>query len=388
MIHGHPLDHAMLPAEFSSDVRRLVEDVPDEGARTNRAVVAALVWRTLRLFVEAGHQRVPAFVLLPGITAVTAAVTFGVVLGVDAALDLVAPADVGRAITTILALVVYVAAVSAVVPWRGHVVDLGSGPTVDRLRLGRFEVIFSNRSRTRAAVVLGLLFGLHLGLPMGAPAVVGLEPIDPEGTAWLVADNVCHGWLFDVCELYDIRIGGPESYGTLAATVLLMFRLGFDLVLAVLVYSVFERRSAGSLLQRLAPEFDEHQFAVWLEDVLRSRAAWTRWFPDEALFLMLVRDYTEGRLDDVRETAISFPHLRVSDRLKGYFVDDFGAPLWLAPKEATALSQGPVELTTFESASTRQEDLDNEEVPIELVDTPAEDDDSEFDIELVRAPDD
>ena len=152
-------------------------------------------------------------------------------------------------------------------------IDLLAGPLWKRIRLGRLEFPFDQRRLGWTTGCLAALFGLQAGLINLSDGHAGLSAAHGfRESVLLTLDNLLHGILLDAGELYGLRLGHEIEHSSLSATVFLVFRVAFDVLVGLSIFLWYRGRE----LQKLVHDFpdgtpDAGAVCRWIEDVVRAQ---------------------------------------------------------------------------------------------------------------------
>jgi hypothetical protein len=201
----------------------------------------------------------------------------------------------------------------------------------DGFDLGRIGDIFRLSMPALLGIFFGLLFGMQVGLIHYTRNHVGLEVEGGLGQSFLLAlNNVCHGVFLDTFEIYNINLAGRIQYGFWPGTLFYIFQLGYDLLAALIFYSIYQRYALRKVLRGM-PDPNEDSAATWLawiQNLCAHRNRWSRKFFDEFLFLAMAEAYVRGQFEAVRVIGDQFPRLLVSREVRRMFVGPNGEALF------------------------------------------------------------
>jgi hypothetical protein len=203
-------------------------------------------------------------------------------------------------------------------------VDLSGHPRVNRLKLGSWEAATDLRRIVRYLLMVALLYGLQTSLLQFAE--IGFdEQYGFLDSLLLTLDNMLHGVLFDFCELYGIHFGPEWEHNARTATVFLVFRIAFDGLIGVSLYLWYRSHEVQQIIKECPEEITRRsELCVWIDDVLRDKANWTREFGAECVFLQMVRAHLENRFEDVIELARVLPAVQITPTVCNLFRDANG----------------------------------------------------------------
>jgi len=209
----------------------------------------------------------------------------------------------------------------------------GAKPPIAGLCLGKIDHVLDSRSLR--LVVFSFLFLLVMQVTL-----LGFTRdhcgIDFDGnfltSLLLTLDNLFHGVMLDIGELYGLNLAGKIEHNYWSASFFLFFRLGYDAMFLLFVYLAWQRWTARGLLRGLPTNSQE--LIRWVETELDKK--WFKRFPCEYAFLVLAKEYIAGRHDVVRTISERFEDLGVSDEVRALFVDDGGRQVLLPAASAHA----------------------------------------------------
>ena len=195
-------------------------------------------------------------------------------------------------------------------------IDLIGKPKFTRLRLGRCETATDFRRLGWLGLLICALFALQTSLLQFAD--IGFESrYSLSDSLLLTLDNVLHGILFDLCELYGIHFGPDWEHNLQTSTLFLLFRVAFDVLVGVSLYIGYCSREVQLFLRDFPADSDRRsEICLWIDDRMRDSANWTRQFGAECVFLQMVRMFLEGRNDDVRELDHVLPAVQITPAVR------------------------------------------------------------------------
>jgi hypothetical protein len=190
---------------------------------------------------------------------------------------------------------------------------------ITRFRLGRCEAATDVRRLAWCLLMLATLFGLQAALlqftDIGFESRYGLAD-----SILLTIDNVLHGILFDFCELYDINFGPAWDHNVSTATVFLLFRVAFDVLIGVALYLWYRNHEVQQFLEDCPTQTaNPSQVGAWIDDLMRDPAHWTRHFGAECVFLQMVRLLLENQPEHVAELNTVLPAVQISPAVRNLF---------------------------------------------------------------------
>ena len=319
-------------AGYSRHIRRLFDGRPVASLAPERRLVFALIYRTLSVYTRRGLR--PGVVWLPLVLELVTGLLIGyLVVAMPALLfRMFQVARFDGALYAITAVTLFAAYFTR------YRVDTKSiafsrGKIRDRFQLGRLERIFGPNVLKSLTRSVGLLFGLQTAVIQFTHDHLGLEGAASVGRSILLTlDNLFYGLLLDFCELYGIGLLDPVEHSWLSGTVFLFFRIGFDLMLVLIGYIVYQRVTMAGFLKNFptSSEPSPAELSAWIEQTRIDKQAWIQHFSDEIIFLMVVDDYIRGDDIGVRQLGQQWPHLRVQPAVRQLFVDDAGKVVYSA----------------------------------------------------------
>lgn len=127
----------------------------------------------------------------------------------------------------------------------------------------------------------------------------------------------------DLLELYVGPVGGPkaESPSIWSATVLNFFRVVYDGLIGVALYSTYQRWRIRKLYRTHPRSGSVEDLLAWMEQISRDKANWGRMLHDEMVFNMIAEEYLRGNYDVVRKLARQFVSIDVANEVRQLFVD-------------------------------------------------------------------
>ena len=288
-------------------------------------LVFAVVHRTLSEYHRWHNQSLTSSMRLLGVAVLLGVpVGFGLIAGVEFGLrptlgDNTVYAVLGTASAAILV------AVAIRLKASSKSVRFFSGSQIDRLKIGRLEVVFHSRPVRSLVFILALLMGMEVGVFWLLRDELNFAgPQGLSGSIVVAVDNMCYGVFFDLFELYRISLSDPIEHNTLSSSVFLGFRTAFDVVLVYFVYVVIVRSRMTQFISRFpaAEEPDVERLQWWIDRTVIDKAGWIRQFPDEIVFLMIVDRFLAGDASSVHDLAEQWPQIKVDQRVKDVFVSD------------------------------------------------------------------
>src|SRR5262249_55044146 len=140
-------------------------------------------------------------------------------------------------------------------------------------------------------------------------------------SCYITVDNLLHGLLFDVMELYGVRLSKmPEKPSPWTATILLGFRLTYDALAVYMIYLIYQRYRIGKLDERLPGIADWRRFVDWIDALCRDEENWGRLLHDEMIFQAICEEYVRGNFEVVGIMASQFVNIEVSQNVREIFV--------------------------------------------------------------------
>ena len=312
-------------AGFSSRIRKLCESRAAVALAPARRIVFALTYRTLDNYC----RRESRLRLLASLTvALIIGLTIGYAVIAIPAIALESPLgdNVDTALYGITAITLCAAYVTRVRVDTTSVSFSGAKPR-DRLQIGRLERIFGPKSLASLVRFVGLLFGLQTAVIQFTHDHAGIEGAATLGRSmFLSIDNLMYGVLLDFCELYGLGLMDPIEHSWLSGTVFLCFRIGFDLMLVLIVIIFYQRATMSGFFKRFptATEPNPEDLTEWIARKQADRESWIQHLSDELIFLMVAAEYIQGDDSDVRELGQQWPHLKVQPAVRNLFVDESG----------------------------------------------------------------
>ena len=351
---GHVVSPAELQAEYARPVQGFCDAIAREGLAGNRTIVAALVLATLRGYRFGRTWREdPGTRMFRTLAALFLCMSaIGWVLmssGLEIVYRPTINTDIGFYSMTILGVICLLAIrllwsfPSAVTLWRRRPSQRGK-PQIAGFCLGKIDQILDSRSLRLGVFSFGFLLVMQVTLLGFTRDHCGINFDGNFVTSLLLTlDNLFHGVLLDICELYGLNLAGQIEHNYWSASFFLFFRLGYDAMVLMFVYLAWQRWTARRLLPVVPANSAE--LIRWLETGLDKK--WFQRFPCEYTFLVLVKEYLAGRYDVVRTISERFDDLSIADEVRALFVDERGEQVFLPigrtePKPSGTRDSGPV----------------------------------------------
>lgn len=345
---GPVISEDELRAAYARPVQEFCELVQRDGLAGNRRLVAALLLSTLRRyrFGPSWHEDpgTRVFRVLVALFFVISACAWTFLsLGFERVYRPTFNTDVGFYTTAVVG-VVCLGSIRLLWSFPGSITFLRRGAkrsknaTIAGFCLGNVDQVFDPRNLR--LVVFSFFFLVvvqvtllsftrnHCGIAFDGKFVSSLL---------LTLDNLLHGILFDIGELYGLNLGDRIEHNFWSASIFLFFRLSYDAMFLLFLYLVWRRWTARGLFRGLPATSKE--LIRWLENELDK--GWFKRFPSEYTFLVLAREYMLGRDDVVRTISARFQDLGISDEVRALFVDADGTQVLLPASRAAGASQQP-----------------------------------------------
>lgn len=219
--------------------------------------------------------------------------------------------------------------------------QFGGADTVQlKVRDGRTRFIYLNRFDD----ILGVGMGAAVGMIVGGGLALHLHllyfhndhlGLAIEGRWWqclaITLDNLFHGLLLDVCELYELRITDRLHHTFTSASIFLAFRLAFDGFMLFMLFSLYRRQKVLHVA-REAKELPDvptpDQLRVYLRKVAYGRRGWSRMFFDEFVLFALMEKHLSDNEEEARALARVFTDVELPTPVRNLFVDSQGKSLF------------------------------------------------------------
>ena len=330
---GRPLEPADYPLNSSDELQETLRASTDPSLSTNQQFVLALAIRGYNQFdtTETTRFRLIAsgvFFLLAAIaTFYFSVLLFGTLLPFDWLI-----------VTTVITAHLFFANLVAMKRFSLYEEDKISIVTDnhrrgDHFEFGELDDVFDSSMVFGFALVLGALFGLQIAVLTATTSHMDVPVADSHvGSLLVTTNNLFHGALLDVMEIYRLRIG-PET-GVLpfwTATMFLFFRITFDGLLILFALNLWRVHKASRLFDSFPEQLNAANLGRWIHSVSNHESRFDRSFSDEMIFSFIIKEYILGRHDVVLATCNQFQNIPVSDEVRALFVDDSGRPLF-APR--------------------------------------------------------
>ena len=197
---------------------------------------------------------------------------------------------------------------------------------------GRLDTILDSIANSAICFFLGMVLAAQISLIMYHETHLGLgESISFWQATVLSLDNLLHGICLDVMEMYHITLSPLEGQrSTLTTTLFLVFRLGYDALFLMWLFTLYQRHQARELFKSYpkGKQTEVEPVLRWIQESCASRQGWIRRFTDELIFLMMAEEYLRGQNEIVCHLGEQFKRLRISDEMRALFVDaETGAEL-------------------------------------------------------------
>ncbi len=329
---------AVALADCSSQVQKLADAEGFRDLNPAQRVVAALNWLVVSEYARCMREALlKRALILPGVFLLATACGFGIVFAAGSLAEFCGMSvphtcyGVSAVAVTFAIILRWRAGARRIVVSRARQKLEGqrrkTSLVIDSVRIGRLDSIFRPRRLQTGIGLLGLLFGLEVGVINAANEHLGFGDRDTIGDQTLIAiDNICYGALLDTFELYGISVTQPVEHTTASATVFLVFRTASDVLILFLIFVLIQRRRFKGIVARfpIRVEPGTEELVHWIDRLLIDKAGWMRRFPDEMLYLLLVQKFLEGKPMTMRQIAFDWPRLRLTPEVRMLFVDDNG----------------------------------------------------------------